>query len=372
MSSMQVLQGVEFEVKPQEDHTFEEEPHGNVDHVAEDSNEAAFAVAEAKKIYAHESLTFNNTVDYEVISKWKAGLKDDMDVRSNVYVLSNGCKKCSDDGDGFYWEHTPGDCDVEKNSKWSCIYAVGSQEYQMVCTRLHIAYAYVGMLDKFDRGLQIDVHGFVDFDYAMGRSITVMVGYMTLTEAVKEAIWLKGLAIESGFELKIVAGIAIGALSKAILDRVSTQELVFFLHHIYNKEGFVAEKSRSYFKRFQVKFKRKRACCTGHLLARRVLKMLEMDQEYLGNVEIAGGRYVLLLTLAFSEPPLAIMFLVLLRNVIKTAKHFFNVFYWIHGALDGGLGIPHSEKSSIVDANNGSSLVVVSKGPVFSTILQRK
>ncbi|GKE24043.1 hypothetical protein Tco_1435555, partial [Tanacetum coccineum] len=41
-------------------------------------------------------------------------------------------------------------------------------------------------------------------------------GYMTLTEAVKGAIWLKGLAIESGFELKIVAGIATGALSKAV------------------------------------------------------------------------------------------------------------------------------------------------------------
>ncbi|GKD92707.1 hypothetical protein Tco_1372544 [Tanacetum coccineum] len=109
------------------DHTFELESHGNVGHVAgshkvqtqdliyyhltrdkeqhsahkllkyrEDSNEAAFAVAEAEKIYAHESLTFNNTVACEVISKWKAGLKDDMDARSDVYVLSNGCKKCSD------------------------------------------------------------------------------------------------------------------------------------------------------------------------------------------------------------------------------------------------------------------------------------
>ncbi|GKG08558.1 hypothetical protein Tco_0334390, partial [Tanacetum coccineum] len=41
-------------------------------------------------------------------------------------------------------------------------------------------------------------------------------GYMILTEATKEAIWLKGLTIESGFELKIVAGTAIGTLSKAI------------------------------------------------------------------------------------------------------------------------------------------------------------
>ncbi|GKB11580.1 hypothetical protein Tco_0845503 [Tanacetum coccineum] len=178
------------------------------------------AVAEAEKIYAHESLTFNNTVACEVISKWKAGLKDDTDTRSYVYVLSNGCKKCSDDSDGYYWESTPGirvgDCDVEKNGKWSCIYAVGSQEYQMVCTRPDIASADVGMLDGCDRGLQTDVQVFVDFGYAMGRSITVMAAYMTLTEAAKEAIWLKGLAIELVFELKIVAGIATGALSKAI------------------------------------------------------------------------------------------------------------------------------------------------------------
>nr|GEV03934.1 retrovirus-related Pol polyprotein from transposon TNT 1-94 [Tanacetum cinerariifolium] len=67
----------------------------------EDSNEAAFAVVEAKNIYAHESLTFNNTVACEVISKWKVGLKDDMDAQSDVYVLSNGCRKCSDDNNGI-------------------------------------------------------------------------------------------------------------------------------------------------------------------------------------------------------------------------------------------------------------------------------
>ncbi|GJX22875.1 hypothetical protein Tco_0227320, partial [Tanacetum coccineum] len=71
--SMHVLQGVEFEVEPQEDHTFEVKSHGNVDHVAgshethyhsardreqhsrelfgyrEDNNEAAFAVATVEK-----------------------------------------------------------------------------------------------------------------------------------------------------------------------------------------------------------------------------------------------------------------------------------------------------------------------------------
>ncbi|GKD51351.1 hypothetical protein Tco_1280327, partial [Tanacetum coccineum] len=160
------------------------------------------------------------------------GLKDGMDAQSNVYVLSNDCKKCNDNRNVYYWEYTPekgnilgmeivrdqsgntmrvsqarfyngklvqtlleghsilslegslsGDCDVEKND--------------------------VGMLDKFDRGLHTDVHVFVDFDYAIA-------AYMTLTEAAKEAIWLKGLAIESAFVLKIVAGIATDALSKAI------------------------------------------------------------------------------------------------------------------------------------------------------------
>ncbi|GJR62177.1 hypothetical protein Tco_1504339 [Tanacetum coccineum] len=114
------------------------------------------------------------------------------------------------------------------NGKWSCIYAVGSQEYQMVCTRLDIASADVGMLDKFDCGLQTYVYVFVDFDYNMRRSINVMsrsitwyglmiqgcagsleammlhmmalstteAEYMTLTKAVKETTRLNGLLME--------------------------------------------------------------------------------------------------------------------------------------------------------------------------------
>nr|GFA20646.1 zinc finger, CCHC-type [Tanacetum cinerariifolium] len=106
--SMQVLHVFEFEVKPLGDHTFEL-ARDREQHLAcelfmyrEDSNEAAFAVAAVDKIYAHESLTFNNTVACEVISKWKAGLKDDMDALSDVYVLSNSCRKCSDDINGYY------------------------------------------------------------------------------------------------------------------------------------------------------------------------------------------------------------------------------------------------------------------------------
>ncbi|GJT12253.1 hypothetical protein Tco_0859295 [Tanacetum coccineum] len=241
--SVHVLQGVEFEVEPQE-----VEPHRNVDHVAgsqevhtqdliyyhlardreqhsthelfsyrEDSNEVAFAVATVDKIYAHKSLTFNNTVACEVISKWKDGLKEDIDVRSDVtkglLVKAKGNvlgMEIVRDQNGntlrvsqskFYNEKLvqtlleghfilslegslSGDYDVEKNGKWSCIYVVGSQEYQMVCTRLDIASADVGMLDKFDSGLQTDVQALSPTE----------AGYMTLTEAAKEAIGLKGLA----------------------------------------------------------------------------------------------------------------------------------------------------------------------------------
>nr|GEX07464.1 zinc finger, CCHC-type [Tanacetum cinerariifolium] len=90
------------------------------------------------------------------------------------------------------------DCDVEKNGKWSCIYAVESHEYQMVYTRLDIESADVGMLDKFDRGLQTNVQAFMDFDYAMGRLITVIGNILS----------------ESRYELRLVASITTGALVK--------------------------------------------------------------------------------------------------------------------------------------------------------------
>ncbi|GJX99681.1 hypothetical protein Tco_0356700 [Tanacetum coccineum] len=256
---VQVLQAVEFEMKPQEDHTFGWNLMGmSIMYYREDNYEATFAVVVVEKIYAHDSLTFNDTVACEAISKCNAGLKEDMDARSYVYVLSNGCKKSSDDINDYYCEYVPGlldktkrnilgteivrdqsgntlrvsqsrfyneklvqtllkghsilslegslsgDCDVEKNGKWSCIYAVESlQVYHGVCTRPDIALAYVGSC----------WNAYVQYMEALS---TIEAAYMTITKAAKEAIWLKGLAIESGFELNIVAGIVTGALSKAI------------------------------------------------------------------------------------------------------------------------------------------------------------
>ncbi|GJZ81953.1 hypothetical protein Tco_0646947 [Tanacetum coccineum] len=214
--SMQVLHGFKFEVEPLGDHTFEVKPQENVDQIAglqevqtqdlmdyqlahdreqhlacelfgyrEDSNEAAFAVAAVEKIYAHGSLTFNNTVACEatrgLLDKAKEnvpGMEIVRDQNGNnqsgnqsgntrVQTLLEGHSILSLEGS------LSEDCGVETN--------VGSQEYQVVCTRPDIASTGVDMLDGFDRGLQTNVQVFVDFDYTMGRSITVMsrsiVGY---------------------------------------------------------------------------------------------------------------------------------------------------------------------------------------------------
>nr|GEW76580.1 zinc finger, CCHC-type [Tanacetum cinerariifolium] len=111
--------GVEFEVEPQEDHIFEVEPRGNVDRVVgshevqtqdliyyhsaldrekhlawelfsytEYSNESAFVVAVVDKIYAHESLTFNNTVAYGMV--FSCGSKTEIWVTKGLLVKAKG------------------------------------------------------------------------------------------------------------------------------------------------------------------------------------------------------------------------------------------------------------------------------------------
>ncbi|GJV76438.1 hypothetical protein Tco_1508022 [Tanacetum coccineum] len=246
--SMQVLQGVEFEVEPHEDLTFEVEPHGNVDHVD---------VASVDKIYAHESLTFNDTVACEVISKWKARLKEDMDVRSDVYVLSNGYRKSSDNSYDYYWEYAPAKgnvlgLDIIRDQSGNTLRVSQSRFHNEKLVQTLLKGHYTLLLEDSLSG-DCDMENnnkricfFVDFDYAMGRSITVMsrsitgygfmilgcagslkanlqhmkdlstteAGYVTFIEARKKETWLKGLLKESGYELRLVAGIATSALVK--------------------------------------------------------------------------------------------------------------------------------------------------------------
>ncbi|GJT18577.1 zinc finger, CCHC-type containing protein [Tanacetum coccineum] len=213
----------------------------------EDSNEDAFAVAVVEKFYAHESLTFNNTVACDVISKWKARLKDDMDARSDVYVLSNGCRRSSKDSHDYYWEYALGKCTWfgdHQGLEWYTLRVSPSRIHneKLVQTLLK-GHSTLSLEDSLSRDCDVEKN---DFDYAMRRSITVMsrsitgyrlmilgcagslkdnlqhmealsttkAGYMTFTEAWKKEIWLKGLLVELGYELSLVAGIAAGALVK--------------------------------------------------------------------------------------------------------------------------------------------------------------
>ncbi|KAJ6794007.1 60S ribosomal protein L5-like [Iris pallida] len=80
------------------------------------------------------------------------------------------------------------------------------------------------------------------------------------------------------------------------------------------------------------------AYCTGLLLARRVLKTLEMDDEYEGNVEATGEDYYV--EPAESRRPFrALLDVGLIRTTTGN-----RVFGALKGALDGGLDIPHSDK----------------------------
>ncbi|KAG9149555.1 hypothetical protein Leryth_014337 [Lithospermum erythrorhizon] len=80
------------------------------------------------------------------------------------------------------------------------------------------------------------------------------------------------------------------------------------------------------------------AYCTGLLLARRVLKTLEMDAEYEGNVEATGEDYSV--EPADTRRPFrALLDVGLLRTTTGN-----RIFGALKGALDGGLDIPHSDK----------------------------
>ncbi|GKC82815.1 retrotransposon protein, putative, ty1-copia subclass [Tanacetum coccineum] len=131
------------------------------------------------------------------------------------------------------------DCDVERMSKVPYANEVGSLMYLMVDTRLDIAYAVsvvsryftnpgknhweavkwilkylrstanVGLVYGTDRSNHVDVTGCVlswkaTLQHVVALS-TTEAEYMALTEAVKKAIWLRGLLEELGVELNTVA-----------------------------------------------------------------------------------------------------------------------------------------------------------------------
>nr|GEX90295.1 zinc finger, CCHC-type [Tanacetum cinerariifolium] len=218
--SMQVLHGFKFEVKPLGDHTFEVEPQENVDQGA-GLQEMCMCSATVAGNAVTTSMAITGGIHQAtkgLLAKAKGNILSMKIVRDHsgntlrvsqsrfyngklVQTLLEGHSILLLEGS------LSGDCDVEKNGKWSCIYAIGSHEYQVVCTRPDIASTDVGMFDGFDRGLQTYVQD-------MKALSTTEAGYMTFTEAWKKKIWLKGRLTESRYELRLVAGIATGALVK--------------------------------------------------------------------------------------------------------------------------------------------------------------
>ncbi|GKA43611.1 hypothetical protein Tco_0736335 [Tanacetum coccineum] len=261
--SVQVLQGDKFEVELLEDHTFEVEPQGNVGQAAgsqkvQTQNFIGYhsALVDAEKIYEHKSLTFNDTVACEVISKWKAGLKEDMDVRSYVYVLSNGFRKRSDDSHGYYWEYVPRmfihlflyiddmvfscGCKAEnwatkglldkakgnvlgieivRDQSGNTLRVSQSRFYngKLVYTLLE-GHSILSLEGSLSGDCDVEKNGTLKANLQHMKALsTTEAGYMMFTKAWKTEIWLKGLLTESGYELRLVACIATGALIKAVL-----------------------------------------------------------------------------------------------------------------------------------------------------------
>ncbi|KAJ4772617.1 60S ribosomal protein L5 [Rhynchospora pubera] len=92
------------------------------------------------------------------------------------------------------------------------------------------------------------------------------------------------------------------------------------------------------------------AYCTGLLLARRVLKKLEMDGEYEGQVEATGEDYQVEPS-ETRRPFRALLDVGLIRTTTGN-----RVFGALKGALDGGLDIPHSDKRFAGFSKDGKQL----------------
>ncbi|GJY20035.1 retrovirus-related pol polyprotein from transposon TNT 1-94, partial [Tanacetum coccineum] len=198
------------------------------------------------------------------------------------------------------------DCNIERMSKVPYANVVGSLMYLMVCTRPDITYvvsvvsrylanlgknhweavkwilkylrgtANVGLVYGTNHGNHVDVAGFVNSDYAKdpdkGRSITsyaflvqgCVVGwkatlqhvvalstieaeYMALTEAVKEAIWLRGLLEELDVELNTVA------VTVIIRARFTYRGIMFFMKGLSTSMCVITLSERSW-KQRRLKF----------------------------------------------------------------------------------------------------------------------
>nr|GEY70972.1 zinc finger, CCHC-type [Tanacetum cinerariifolium] len=257
--SVQVLYGFEFEVEPQEnvdkgaglqevqtqDLIDYQLARDNKQHLAcklfrykEDNNEDAFEVAAVEKIYAHESLTFNNIVicEDEIWAIKSLLVKAKGNILNLEIIRDQGGNTLRVSQSRIHNEKL-----VQTFLKGHSILSL-EDSLSMNCD-VKNASAGVDMLDGFDRALQINVQGHstlsledslsIDRDVKKNdkRSITgyglMILGcagslkanlqhmkallttkarYVTFIEAWKKETWLKGLLTKSRHELSLVAG----------------------------------------------------------------------------------------------------------------------------------------------------------------------
>ncbi|GJX05087.1 zinc finger, CCHC-type containing protein [Tanacetum coccineum] len=203
--TIKVLQGVEFEVEPQEDHTFEVEPHRNFDHVAG-----------SQEVQTQDLIYYHSTRDREQHLAWELfSYREDSNEAAFAVAagLLDSESFTSDDCNGsllgvYTVKGNVLDMEIVKDQSSNTLRVSQSRmvsghvymrlevsEYQMVCSDLTYTSADVRCRvcwKEFDQDYRLEA------------------AYMILMEAANEAIWLKGLITESRFELKIVAGIVTG------------------------------------------------------------------------------------------------------------------------------------------------------------------
>nr|GEX86175.1 zinc finger, CCHC-type [Tanacetum cinerariifolium] len=210
-----------------EDHTFEVEPHGNVDHIVglqelqtqdliyyhttrdkeqhsawelfnyrEDSNEIAFAVAAVDKIYAHESLKFNNIVVCE----------------AEIWVIMGLLVKAKGNILGL---------EIIKDQNGITLRVSQSRFYnvKLVQTLLE-GHFILSLKGSLSRDYDVEKN---DFNYAMGRSIIVMgrsitSGLYDIYGGCKRGYWAKRTRNRVRIRAKDSSGYCYSSLPKAIPD----------------------------------------------------------------------------------------------------------------------------------------------------------
>ncbi|GKC48039.1 hypothetical protein Tco_1065761, partial [Tanacetum coccineum] len=160
-----------------------------------DNNMAALGVAVVIEESAHELLTFRDAIACEVIFKWISVMKEDMDTRSSMCMLSNSFKRSSDDSNIYYWKYTPA-----RLRSW----------LPRVCW-MNVKEIILGMeVFRFQSSNALRV---LQFRFSNGMSVQVLLGghFMLSLEGDEE----KKMS-ELGFEQMLVAVIATCALTKVV------------------------------------------------------------------------------------------------------------------------------------------------------------